>query len=329
MATFRRLIGTTLVYGEGKREPSELTLHGEKIYDLGGMLGFHLAEETDLFAEGSLVYPGKLYDAPFWDVLYQPAAYREKMKKLYRLGYTSFVDWVPFHSLQTLPQDVRYHQALHADAPFDYTLKIFARAADFSLQLLRAVDRLKLVELVLHVDTPPLAVRLDRRALKDFATQSPLSIRLDLPKDPVPQENGCFVEKSSLVNWGKAWYDELVSSGFRVCRQFSSPDGLETDGLEMKAMYAASDRHVEHSARDAQRLQKLMYMQSGLYGIKGRLAPGADADLVIDTADGRHTYLRGKRIEEDHLPYGEGRFLYPRQTFMLIDSFLKKDCMVQ
>lgn len=321
METFRRLIGTVLVYGEGKRELTELTIRADKIYDLGGMLGYQLAHKTDLFPEGTMVYPGKLYDGPLWDVIYQPEAYRNKMKQLYQMGYTSFVDWVPYRTLQSLPQDVRYYQALHADAPFDYTLKIFARAADFSLHLLRMIRRLKLIELLLYVDAPAEGMFLDRHALNDLAVASPLTIRLMLPHDPVTGKNGDFVEKSTLVKWLESWYDEFGALGFRVCRQFP----LIAEGTASQAP-SSSGRLIQVGRRHAQNLQKLTYMLSGLYGQKGRLAPGADADLVIEAPDGRYTYVRGKRLEEDRLPYGEGRFLMPRQTFMMNKALLKELC---
>ncbi|MBE3596594.1 MAG: hypothetical protein IMW86_06065 [Hydrogenibacillus sp.] len=59
------------------------------------------------------------------------------------------------------------------------------------------------------------------------------------------------------------------------------------------------------------------WLWSGLYGPKGRMAPGADADFVLYQPDRKEPilHLSGWVSENGRLPFGRGRFLRPRPTF--------------
>ncbi|QZA33787.1 hypothetical protein [Hydrogenibacillus sp. N12] len=272
-----------------------LSIVNGRIYDLGGVLGRAQAERTVVLPPETRLCPGRLYDGPLWARGDEPAAflagraeplglkvYREAMAGLAREGYTAFVDWVPVSAPEELPAAVRQVAARHALSPFDFTLKpVMAASKLFGRRgerLIRALRDLGLLEAVIAVDAPPPGGRFFHD-LRDRLDGFPLRVTLFLLAEG----------RDEAVDGAAAdWYHGFRGAGIYVRTFFSSAIGRTAGG----------------------------WRWSGLYGPKGRLAPGADADFALVRPDGTaEVWVRGMDDPASPLPFGRGRFLKPRATF--------------
>lgn len=260
---------------------------------------------------GRILLPGRIYEGDLRFCRYHPKRYRRFMRALVRHGYTAFIDTIDYDGFGDLTDEIRYVEALHADAPIDYGLRLRLPVHRITPRHLTIAARFGIKEFFLTLYETTGLMKIAWRRIEEARQYYDLSFWME-----APEKNILFSQKriEERLNY---WYDLSEFVGLTVLMD-SKRESIEEDSP--RYVYR---REISRSLRLAKR--------AGLYPRKGSLLVGADADMLLLTQEefqkGIYTprilFLRGKKLTllNDRFPFGRGRRLRGMRSYLEVNSF--------
>lgn len=264
-------------------------------------------KEMDQPQNHDLLLPGRLYDRPLSGIRYRGKTYRRMMRELIREGYTSFIDTVDFDGIGDPVEEIRYVEALHADSPLDYGLRIRMPAHRLTPRHLSKIADLGVKEVILTLQEGLTRIKLAWERIAEYRNYYDLHLSIFFPTRKL-----LFLRQKKIEEMFNYWY--YVNENAHL--SFDLPDSTNFDIMHQEKV---PDRIKAERDQSIHRIKR-----AGFFPRKGSLMVGSDADLLLmtyeDFVKGLHQpkvlFLRGKRLfPHDPLPFGQGRRLRGFRSF--------------